>query len=115
MIERDDLTANARKMGEFLLSELQGLVKKYPKILRAARGFGLMIGLEFVPDATVFGREEKSPAIQVVNRLHQAGILTVPAATSVIRLLPALNLKRSEAEEGLRAIENVIVDLAKET
>jgi acetylornithine/succinyldiaminopimelate/putrescine aminotransferase len=50
-----------------------------------------------------------------VNRLHTGGILTVPAATSVIRLLPALNLKRSEAEEGLRAIENVIVDLAKET
>jgi acetylornithine/succinyldiaminopimelate/putrescine aminotransferase len=115
VIERDDLAANARKIGEFLLSELQGLVKKHPKILRAARGFGLMIGLEFVPDAAVFGREEKSPAIQIVNRLHTGGILTVPAATSVIRLLPALNLKRSEAEEGLRAIENVIVDLAKET
>jgi acetylornithine/N-succinyldiaminopimelate aminotransferase len=115
VIERDDLAANARQLGEFLLCELQGLVKKHPKILRVARGFGLMIGLEFVPDAAVFGREEKSPAIQVVNRLHKAGILTVPAATSVIRLLPALNLKRSEAEEGLRAIENVIVDLAKET
>lgn len=115
VIERDDLAENARKIGEFLLSELQGLVKKHPKILRAARGFGLMIGLEFVPDAAVFGREEKSPAIQIVNRLHTGGILTVPAATSVIRLLPALNLKRSEAEEGLRAIENVVVDLAKET
>jgi acetylornithine/N-succinyldiaminopimelate aminotransferase len=112
VIERDDLATNARQLGEFLLSELQDLVKKYPKILRAARGFGLMIGLEFVPDAAVFGREEKPPAIQVVNRLHQAGILTVPAATSVIRLLPALNLKRSEAEEGLRAIEKVIVDLS---
>jgi acetylornithine aminotransferase/acetylornithine/N-succinyldiaminopimelate aminotransferase len=115
VIERDDLAANARKIGEFLLSELQDLVKKHPKILRTARGFGLMIGLEFVSDAAVFGREEKPPAIQVVNQLHQAGILTVPAATSVIRLLPALNLKRSEAEEGLHAIEKVIVDLAKET
>jgi len=115
VIERDDLAANARRIGEFLLSELQDLAKKHPKILRAARGFGLMIGLEFVPDAAVFGREEKSPAIQVVNRLHQAGILTVPAATSVIRLLPALNLSRNEAEEGLQAIKKVILDLAKET
>ncbi len=38
-------------------------------------------------------------------------LLTVPAATSVIRLLPALNLSESEAEEGLRAIEEVIEEL----
>jgi acetylornithine/succinyldiaminopimelate/putrescine aminotransferase len=72
------------------------------------RGFGLIIGLEFEPTLAAFGREEKSPAIQVVNRLHRAGVLTVPAATSVIRLLPALNLSRSEAEEGLRAIATVV-------
>jgi acetylornithine/succinyldiaminopimelate/putrescine aminotransferase len=30
----------------------------------------------------------------------------------VARLLPALNLSRTEAEEGLRAIEKLIVDLS---
>ena len=49
-----------------------------------------------------------------MNRLHEKGVLTVPAATSVIRLLPALNLSASEAEEGLRAIEQVIIDLAEQ-
>jgi acetylornithine/succinyldiaminopimelate/putrescine aminotransferase len=39
----------------------------------------------------------------------------VPAGNSVIRLLPALNLRKSEAEEGLRAIEEVILDLAKKS
>jgi acetylornithine/succinyldiaminopimelate/putrescine aminotransferase len=48
----------------------------------------------------------------VVERLHAAGVLTVPAGTSVIRFLPALNLTRPEAMEGLRAIEAVVAELA---
>jgi acetylornithine aminotransferase/acetylornithine/N-succinyldiaminopimelate aminotransferase len=115
VIEREGLAENARRLGDFLISELQTLSKKYPNVLRAVRGFGLMIGLEFDPELAAFGREEKSPAVQVANRLHRAGVLTVPAASSVIRLLPALNLQQSEAEEGLRAIKGVIVDLAKES
>jgi acetylornithine/N-succinyldiaminopimelate aminotransferase len=111
VIKRESLAENARRLGDFLISELRTLSKKYPNVLRAVRGSGLIIGLEFEPKLAAFGREEKSPAIQVANRLHRAGVLTVPAATLVIRLLPALNLRRSEAEEGLRAVEGVIVDL----
>ena len=57
------------------------------------------MGIEFDPK---FRSESKS-----VKRLHEKNLLTVPAATSVIRLLPPLNLARKEAEEGLRAIEEV--------
>ena len=95
-------------------TELQKLVTRFPTVLKEVRGIGLMIGLEFQADASAFSREEKSPALQVVNRLHAAGLLTVPAATAVIRFLPPLNLQQTEAEEGLRVIENAIVDLAAE-
>jgi acetylornithine/succinyldiaminopimelate/putrescine aminotransferase len=71
-----------------------------------------MIGLEFRADAPGFSGTEKTPALQVVERLHTAGVLTVPAETAVIRLLPALNLARSEAMEGLHAIEAVVAELA---
>jgi len=111
VIERDDLATNARRLGVFLMSELQNLQQKFPRVLRAVRGLGLMIGLEFAPEFPAFADEEKSPAIQLVNRLHDAGVLTVPAATSIVRLLPALNLRRSEAEEGLRAIGEVVEEL----
>lgn len=113
IIERTDLATNARRIGDFLLAELQALAKKYPKVLRGARGLGLMIGLEFEPDLPAFKGEEKSPAIQVVNRLQADGVLTVPAATSIVRLLPALNLKRSEADEGLAAISAIVRELAE--
>jgi acetylornithine/succinyldiaminopimelate/putrescine aminotransferase len=70
-----------------------------------------MIGLEFRSDAPGLRHVEKPAALQVVERLHAAGVLTVPAATSVIRLLPALNLSQAEAVEGLRAIEAVTASL----
>ena len=40
------------------------------------------------------------------------GALAIPAGTHVIRLLPALNLRRAEADEGLAIIESVAAKLA---
>jgi acetylornithine/N-succinyldiaminopimelate aminotransferase len=112
VIERDQLAENAREIGRFINDELRRLIRKFPTVLKEVRGYGLMIGLEFRADAPGFGSSEKPPALQVVERLHAAGVLTVPAGTSVIRLLPALNLTRPEAMEGLHAIEGVVAELA---
>ena len=101
VIERDRLAENAQQLGAFLLRELRSLAGNYPAVIREVRGLGLMIGMEFCA----------GPAIEVVKRLHENTVLTIPAGTSVVRLLPALNLTRSEAEEGLRAIERVVAQL----
>lgn len=114
VVERNDLAANARRIGELLIDRLRRMQGKYPRVVREVRGLGLMIGIEFQPDLRAFAREQKSPAIQVVHRLHEKGVLTVPAATSVIRLLPPLNLSESEADEGLHAIEEVIAAFAEQ-
>jgi acetylornithine/N-succinyldiaminopimelate aminotransferase len=113
IIERDRLAEHARELGQFFVAKLQELVARFPQILKDVRGFGLMIGLEFRSEAAAFRGGEKTPALQVVERLHATGVLTVPAATSVIRLLPALNLTEAEAVEGLRAIETVVTSLAR--
>jgi predicted acetylornithine/succinylornithine family transaminase len=112
IIERDQLADNARELGGFLIGELQRLIRKFPAVLKEVRGFALMIGLEFRSDAPGFRGAEKTPALQVVDHLHESGVLTVPAATSVVRLLPALNLTRADALEGLHAIEAVVAALA---
>jgi acetylornithine/N-succinyldiaminopimelate aminotransferase len=111
VIEREDLMANARRIGDFLVDRLRRIQGKYPRIISDVRGLGLMIGIEFEPKLPIFTNQEKLPAIQVVNRLHEKGVLTVPAATTVIRLLPPLNLSESEADEGLHAIRNVVEEL----
>jgi len=57
-------------------------------------------------------REDKPAALQLVNRLHAAGVLTIPAGAQIVRLLPPLNLKPQEAGEGLSKIEEVVKSLA---
>src|SRR5580704_2245317 len=104
VIERENLAANAREVGQFILDELQKVREKFSNVLKVVRGIGLMIGIEFQP---------KFKATDIVKELHKRNLLTVPAGNSVIRLLPALNLSRAEAEQGLRTIEGLVVDLAK--
>ena len=48
----------------------------------------------------------------MVNRLHEAGVLTIPSGTQIVWLLPALNLSRALAEEGLQIIEKVVRSVA---
>jgi acetylornithine/succinyldiaminopimelate/putrescine aminotransferase len=73
-----------------------------------------MIGIELGgrEEIPAFTGSDKPAAIQLVNQLHGAGLLTVPAGTQIVRLLPALNLTRAEAEQGLQIIESTVASLA---
>jgi acetylornithine/N-succinyldiaminopimelate aminotransferase len=111
VIEKEKLDNNARKLGEWMLNELQRLVKNYPSVVKCARGLGFMLGLELAENIPAFVANDKSAAIQFTNRLHAAGVLVIPAGTQVIRLLPPLNLKPQEAGEGISHIEEVVKSL----
>jgi acetylornithine aminotransferase/acetylornithine/N-succinyldiaminopimelate aminotransferase len=114
VIQREKLADNARRTGEFLKSGLEGLSRKYPEVLRNVRGLGLMIGLELVPNlAKLPGDTNKTQAVRFANLLHSAGMLAVPAGAQILRLLPPLNLSRTEAEEGLKILEGVTARLAE--
>jgi acetylornithine aminotransferase/acetylornithine/N-succinyldiaminopimelate aminotransferase len=112
VIERERLDENARKLGDWMKNELQRLAAKYPQVVRRARGFGFMLGLELVEKIPAFAAGDQTAAVQFVNRLHQAGVLTIPAGTQIVRLLPPLNLKPQEAGEGIAVIESVVKSLA---
>jgi acetylornithine/N-succinyldiaminopimelate aminotransferase len=112
VIEREKLDENARKLGDWMLNELQRLGKNYPSVVKNARGLGFMLGLELAEKIPAFAASDKSAAIQFTNRLHAAGVLVIPAGTQVIRLLPPLNLKPQEAGEGISKIEEVVKSLA---
>lgn len=113
VIERENLEINAREAGEFLKDSLRQLAQKFPGVVQTARGLGLMLGMELVPNIpNLPGDSAKAQAARFANLLHAAGLLTIPAGTQILRLLPALNLSRAEAEEGVRIIESVVAKLA---
>ncbi|MFM2082224.1 MAG: Acetylornithine aminotransferase [Verrucomicrobiota bacterium] len=112
VIEREKLADTARTTGEFLKSEINRLAQTYPTVVKGARGMGLILGIELAENIPAFAASDKVPAIQFVNRLHDAGVLTIPSGNQIARLLPALNLTRSEATEGIAIIEGVVKQLA---
>jgi acetylornithine/N-succinyldiaminopimelate aminotransferase len=113
LVERDKLAENARRMGEFLKSGLTRLSQAYPQILRNVRGLGLMLGIELAPDIQRLpGEQSRTQAVRFAQLLHSAGLLTIPAGAQVLRLLPPLNLRQTEAEEGLAILETVVGKLA---
>ena len=107
VIDRDGLAANARALGQFFLNELARLREKYPTAIREVRGLGLMIGIEMGGGFGSFDNS-KPAAVQWVFALHEAGLLTIPAGSSVIRFLPPLNLTQEEAQAGLDLFEQTI-------
>ena len=113
VIEHERLDEHARKLGEWLKNELERLVKTYPQVVKCARGIGFMLGMELAEKEKIpaFASGDKTAAVQFTNRMHQAGVLVIPAGAQVIRLLPPLNLKPQEAAEGIVKIEETIKSL----
>jgi acetylornithine/N-succinyldiaminopimelate aminotransferase len=112
VIATEKLADHARTMGQFLRSGLDQIAAKHPQVVRGGRGLGLMLGLELVPDVPALKVQGKLPAAVFAARLQEAGVLLIPAGPNILRLLPALNLSRGDAEEGLQLIESVVAKLA---
>ena len=112
VIRREKLADNARQLGGSMKTALEEMAQKFPKVIRAVRGYGLILGFELSPGIPEFQGEGKTPAVRFTNLLHAAGLLIVPAGSLTIRLLPPLNLRKHEADEGLRIIESVVAKIA---
>ncbi len=114
VIHRDKLPDNARQLGQFLKSGLEQISEKFPALIGAVRGLGLMLGVELAPNVpNLPGDPARTQSVRFANLLHQAGLLTIPAGPQVLRLLPPLNLRQAEAEEALAIIESVCARLAR--
>lgn len=90
VMEKENLMENATSIGNYLMEEL----KKLPNIVEV-RGRGLMIGIE-LPDTKADVKK---------NLLFKHKIFTGEAKQNVIRLLPALNITKVEADLFLKAIK----------
>lgn len=90
VMEKEDLINNAQTVGDYLVEEL----KKLPNIIEV-RGKGLMIGIQLPEELNMVKK----------NLLFKHKIFTGEAKPNVIRLLPALNITKTEANIFLQAIK----------
>ena len=50
------------------------------------------------------------PAKPLTQKLAEMGLLTLPTAETVVRILPPLNVKDSEVEEALEILDDALAE-----
>ena len=87
---------NVQKNAKYFHSKLNIIKNEYPKIIEEVRGVGFLIGLKLFNDQTRF-----------IQKLENNQLLTIKAAENVIRILPPLNVKKSEIDLAIKIIRKV--------
>lgn len=94
IIKHENLVANAKEVGEYLIHQLRGI----PGI-KEIRGLGLMIGVEL-----------QTPCAPIRNELlNEHKIFTGSSSNkNTLRILPALNISKTEADIFIDAFKSVM-------
>ncbi len=99
IIEEDNLLANAQRVGDQILSDLQTLAGEHQGWVTNPRGRGLFIAFD-LPTPEARG--------QVLRSMLELGVLGLPSGPQAIRFRPALNLTAEEAASALKLVDEAI-------
>ena len=91
---------NIENLSKYFLFELSNIKEAYPHIIKSIRGKGFLIGIQLHKDQTIF-----------IKKLMENRLLTIKASENVIRVLPPLNVKKSELDLSLKIINKVCKEL----
>jgi len=111
VIEREELVANARRVGHYLRARLSGLATRHA-LIGDVRGAGLFIGVELVTD-----RAAKTPAsaetVRIVNGLRERGVLlsSTGAHANTLKIRPPLVFSQAHADVLLGTLDEVLTGL----
>jgi len=103
VIEREQLPARARKLGERMFERLRAMQQETSGI-GDVRGRGAMVAIELVHDD---GSPDPDRAKRICSSCHEQGVIVLTAGTygNVVRLLPPLILDETLLDEGLDALD----------
>jgi len=114
-IREHELPDRAAKLGEFLLAELSRIQHAAPqqteggapKPTVAARGVGLMAGLDF---RQAIGAPDGETAIRLIKGMLREGYILLPEGEhgNVVSLTPPLTITKAQLTETLGALEKVL-------
>ena len=87
---------NIKNLSKYFFLNLNKIKIKYPNLIKEIRGRGFLIGVQLHKDQTKF-----------IKKLIDNKLLTIRAAENVIRILPPLNVKKTEIDQALKIIDKV--------
>jgi acetylornithine/N-succinyldiaminopimelate aminotransferase len=101
ILQEEDLPAHAERMGHYFVGRLKDLQKKYG-FIKEVRGKGLLIGVEL-----------EFPGKEIDLRCQEKGLLINSLGDKVLRIIPALNVKREEIDQAVTVLDEVLAGMGK--
>ena len=99
IISKKSFLNNVKKNSFYFHQRLNELKEKFPKIIKEIRGRGFLIGIQLQKEQSKF-----------IEELMKNKLLTIRAAENVVRVLPPLNVKKSELDQAINIIQKVCKD-----
>ena len=111
---KNGLVDNAKEVGSYMKDRLLEMKDRH-KIIGDVRGLGLMIGIELVKDKATkerfpdkLTRDGKNIKEVFMGEAFKRGLIILGCGFNSVRLSPPLILTKSEADEGLKIIEEAV-------
>jgi acetylornithine/N-succinyldiaminopimelate aminotransferase len=92
----DGFLEGVQRVGDYFRARLEDLVRRHGELFQSVRGVGLMLGIKCV-----------ASNLDIVARLREEGLLTVPADDNFLRFLPPLIVDESHVDEAMAILDRV--------
>ena len=108
IVQRDNLQANVKETGDYLIAGLHRLAARH-NLIGEVRGKGLFIGIELVRD-----RADKTPARQetsdIVEAMRESGVLVscIGEHRNILKIRPPLTFRKEHADLVLAALDDAL-------
>lgn len=121
-VEKNNLVDNASKMGEYLISQLNGLMDQC-QIVGDSRGLGLLCALEFVKDKSTKATYPLSLGVtqRIIKKCFENGLIVYPAAGCIdgragdaILISPPLIVTKDEIDRIIAILSDAITEVENE-
>ena len=96
IISKKSFLNKVKSNSKYFHIHLVKIKEEFPNIIKEVRGQGFLIGLQLYKDQTKF-----------IKQLMNNKLLTIKAAENVVRILPPLNVKKTEIDKAIKIIKKV--------
>lgn len=115
LLLRDNLIQQSAQKGMILHEELNRMMKKYPELIHAVKGKGLLAGIHFRKNG---GKEfDSEAAFKIVQKcIHKGVMLYAPLGPggATVKINPPLVITEDALREGLAVVEEAIQETVQE-
>ncbi|MHA2309620.1 MAG: aminotransferase class III-fold pyridoxal phosphate-dependent enzyme, partial [Candidatus Heimdallarchaeaceae archaeon] len=102
IIEKENLVDKTAKNGEYMLNQMFEIQNDFPEKISNTRGKGLMIAFD-LPTTELRDKIRKTA--------YEKFLLILASGVNSIRFRPPLNIDRSEIDEGLAILRDIIKEI----